>query len=73
MIESQAKTTELSQIYVSKLYHWRMMIEAEWEDLQRTNSPRDIFSRFSHYFQLKLDETFFLYNGGDLNFIGRKY
>ena len=46
------------------------MIEAEWEDLRRTNSPRDIFIRYAHYFQLNLDETCFLCNEGKLRIIG---
>ena len=49
-----------------------MMIEAEWEDLRRTNSPRDIFTRFAHCFQLNLDETSFLCNEGELKFLGSK-
>ena len=43
MVTAQATTTEQSQICVSQHYRWHMMIEAEWEDLRRTNSPRDIF------------------------------
>ena len=49
-----------------------MMIEAEWEDLRRKNSPRDIFTRFVHYFQLNFDETCFLCNEGDLKVLGSK-
>ena len=49
-----------------------MMIETEWEDLWRTNSPRDIFICFSHYFQLNLDETSFLCNEGELKVVGSK-
>ena len=40
--------------------------------MQRTNSPRDIFTRFSHYFQLNLDETSFFCNEGELKVLGRK-
>ena len=47
-----------------------MMSEAEWEDLRRKKSTRDIFIRFSHYFQLNLDETCFLCNEGELKIIG---
>ena len=46
------------------------MIAAEWEDMRRTNSPRDIFIRYAHYFQLNLDETCFLCNEGELKIIG---
>ena len=46
-----------------------MMIEAEWEDMRRTNSPRDIFIRYAHYFNLNLDETRFLCNEGELKII----
>ena len=46
------------------------MIEAEWEDMRRKNSPRDIFIRYAHFFQLNLDETCFLCNEGELNIIG---
>ena len=46
------------------------MIEAEWEDMRRTNSPRDIFIRYTHYFQLNFDETCFLCNEGELRIIG---
>ena len=73
MIKYQATTTERSQICVSQQYLWHMMIEVEWEDLRRKNSPYNIFTRFSHNFQLNLDETSFLYNEGDLKVIGRKY
>ena len=48
------------------------MIEVEWEDLQWTISPRDIFTRFYHYFQFNLDEIYFLCNKGELNVIGSK-
>ena len=46
------------------------MIEAELEDLRRTNSPRGIFIRYAHYFQLNLDATCFLCNEGELRVIG---
>ena len=49
------------------------MIEAEWEDMRRKNSPRDIFIRHDHYFQLNLDETWFLCDEGELKIIGGKY
>ena len=49
-----------------------MMIEAEWEDLRRKNSPHDIFTCFTHYFELNLDETSFLCNEGRINIIGVK-
>ena len=55
-------TTEKSQICVSQQYRWHTMIEAEWEDMRQSNSPRDIFIRFAHYFQLNLDETSLLCN-----------
>ena len=69
-ITAQAKTTEQSHICISQHYHWHMMIEAECKDMRQKNSPRDIFIRFSHYFQLNLDETSFLFNEVDLRFIG---
>ena len=47
-----------------------MMIEAEWENMQQTNSSRDIFICYAHYFQLNLDETCFLCNEGELKIIG---
>ena len=62
VIKAQATTTEQSQIYVSQQYRWYMTIEVEWEDLRLTNSPRDIFTCLSYYFQFNLDETFFLCN-----------
>ena len=43
VVSAQAMTIEQSQIYVSQHYSWNMMIDAEWEDMRRTNSPRDIF------------------------------
>ena len=52
LVASQATTTKQSQICVSWKYLWHMMIEAEWGDLLRTNSPRDIFIFYAHYFQL---------------------
>ena len=55
VIKSQATTTERLQICVSQQYRWHMMIEEEWEDLRRTNSPCSNFTRFAHYFQLSLD------------------
>ena len=72
VVEAQATTTELSHICVSQQYCWHMMIEAEWEDMRRTKSPRDIFIRYTHYFQLNLDETCFLCNAGELKIIGGK-
>ena len=62
VVADQGKTTEQSHICVSQQYLWHTMIEAEWEDLWQTNSPRDIFIRYDHYFQLNLDETCFLCN-----------
>ena len=47
-----------------------MMIGMDWEDLQWTNSPRDISICYAHCFQLNLDETCFLCNEGELNIIG---
>ena len=38
--------------------------------MRRTNSPRDIFIFYAHYFQLNLDDTCFLCNEGELNIIG---
>ena len=72
VINSQAMTTERSHICVSQQYCWHMMIEADWEDLRRTNSPRDIFTHFAHYFQLNLDEISFLCNEGELKVLGSK-
>ena len=37
--------------------------------MRRTNSPRDIFIRYAHYFQLNLDETCLLCNEGELRII----
>ena len=48
------------------------MIESEWEDLQQKNSPHYFFSRFSHYFQLNLDETCFLCYEGEIQVLGSK-
>ena len=72
LVKDQATTTELLQICVSQQYRWHMIIEAEWEDMRRKNSPRDIFTCFAHYFQLNLDETCFLCNKGDLKILGSK-
>ena len=72
VIKSQATTTERSQSCVSQQYRWQIMIEAEWENLWWTNSPRDIFTHFSHYFQLNFDETSFLCNLYELKVLGRK-
>ena len=69
-VTAQAKTTEQSQICVSQHYRWPTMNEAKWEDLRRKNSPRDIFIRFAHYFQLNFDEISFLCNEGELRIIG---
>ena len=55
VIKSQATTTEQSHIFVSQQYRWHMTIEAGWEGLRWTNSPRDILTCFDHYFQLNLD------------------
>ena len=38
--------------------------------MRRTNSPRDIFIRYAHFFQLNLDESCFLCNEGELKIIG---
>ena len=48
VVKAHKTTTELSHICVPQQYRWNMMIEAEWEDLQQTNSPCDIFTRFDH-------------------------
>ena len=64
---------EKSQACVSRKYRWHMTIEAEWEDLRRTNSPCDIFTQFSHYFQLNLDETSFTCNEAEIKVLGSKY
>ena len=72
MIKCQAMTTEKLHVCVSQQYRWNMMIDAEWEDLRRTNSPHNIFTCFAHYFQLSLDETCFLCNEGKLKVIGSK-
>ena len=72
LIEDQATTTEQLHICVSQQYRWQIMIEAEWEDLWRTKSPRDIFTCLAYYFQLDLDETFFLCNEGELKVLGSK-
>ena len=73
MIKYQTTTMKRSHIFVSQQYRWHMMSEVEWEDLRRKNSPHDIFTRFSHNFQLNLDETSFLYNEDELKVIGGKY
>ena len=57
VVKAQAMNTEQSQIFVSQQYRWYMIIEAEWEGLWRTNSPRDIFIRCDHCFPLNFDET----------------
>ena len=62
LVTDQETTIELSNICVSQHYCWHMMIEVEWDILRRKNSPRDIFVHFSHYFQLKFNENFFLCN-----------
>ena len=70
MVASQANNTEQSQICASQQYFWHMMIETEWKDMRRTNSPRDIFIRYDNCFQLNLGETCFLCNEGELKIIG---
>ena len=59
VVSAQATTNERSQICVSKHYRWHMMIEAEWEDMRRTNSPRDIFIRYAQY-EFHIQVIFFL-------------
>ena len=49
-----------------------MTIEAEWEDLWRKNSPHNIFTDFSHYFEFSLDETSLQKNEGELQVIVKK-
>ena len=70
LVAAQATTTKQSQTCVSQHYRWKMMIDAEWEDLRRTYSPRDIFIRYDHYFQLNLEKNCFLCNEGELSIIG---
>ena len=70
VVSAQATTTERSQICVSQQYRWHMIIEAEWEDMRRTNSPRDIFICYAYYSQFNLNETCFLCNEGELRIIG---
>ena len=67
--KSKATTMERSHICLSQQYRWHMMIDAEWEYLQNTNSPCDIFTHFSHCFQSNLDETSFLCNESELKVI----
>ena len=50
VVSDQATTTERSQFSVSQQHRWHVMIEAEWEDMRRTNSPRDIFIRYALFF-----------------------
>ena len=70
VVKSQAKNTKQSHICVSKQYCWHMTIEAKWEDLRHENLPCDFFIRYDHIFQLNLDETCFLFNGGEFRIIG---
>ena len=42
VVSDQAMTTEQLHICVSQQYRWHMVIESEWEDMRRENSPRDI-------------------------------
>ena len=49
-----------------------MMIEADLEDLQQTNSPFDIFTRFVNYFQMNFYETSLLFNAGELMILGSR-
>ena len=60
MTEYQAMNMELLHIFVSQQQICRMMIEAEWEGMQQMNSPRDIFTRFQHYFQFNVEKISFL-------------
>ena len=48
VVAAQAKNTERSNICVPHQYCWHTMIEDEWEYLQQTNSPRDIFICYDH-------------------------
>ena len=70
VVSAQELTTKRSQICVSQQYRWHVMIEAEWEDMRQTNSYRDIFICYAHYFQFNLDETCFFCNEGELKIIG---
>ena len=73
VIKYQETSTEGLQICVSQQYCWHMMIQAEWEDLRQKNSSCDIFTRFTHYFQLNFYETYFVCNQGQIKVIGSKY
>ena len=48
------------------------MIDVEWYNLWRTNSPHDIFTRFDHYFQFNFYETPYIFNEYEINIIGVK-
>ena len=50
-----------------------MIIEEKWEYLRCKNSTRDILNCFAHYFQLNLDETYFLCNEVELKVVRSKY
>ena len=63
---------ELLYICVSQQYCWHMIIEVEWEDLRQKNSPHGIFTRFYNYCLLNLEETSFICNEVEINFIKRK-
>ena len=69
VVSARATTTERSQICVSQQYCWHMLIGVEWEDIQRTKPPRDIFIHYDHYFQLNFDKTYFLCIEGELSII----
>ena len=69
MIKAQSMNTEISHICMSQKHHWHMIIEAEWEDLQHTNSHPDFLIVFSHSFQLNLNETSFLCKEGEIKVI----
>ena len=73
VVKYKATTTERSHICVPKQYYWHVTIKADWEDLWWTNSPRDIFICYAHYFQFNLDETSFLCFEVELKNIGGNY
>ena len=69
VVTAHGTITEQSHICVSQKYFWNTTIDAEWEDMRRTNSTHNIFIHFAHYFQLNSDETCFLSNEGELKII----
>ena len=69
-VTAQTTTSERCQITSEQQVRWHFLIESEWDYLQLTNHPSQVFTELHEHFQLNLDEACFLCSDGILKIIG---